>query len=326
MSTNSEDLIRKVGRRTIEIETETLKALQSTIDDTFVACVQALFESTGRLVVSGIGKTAIIAQKIVATLNSTGTPALYLHAADAIHGDLGMIQEQDSVLLISKSGETAEIKLLSALVSKNGNRLIAMVSRAECSLARHADYILTTPITQEADPNRLAPTASTTAQMALGDAIALSLMALRGFSPQDFAQYHPGGTLGKQLYMRVHELCAMHETPVVAPNTPLQAVILEISSKRLGATAVIEPKDGRLAGVITDGDLRRMLPGRNDISNITAADIMSHAPKTILSDELAVHALAKMRDHGISQLIVLDGQGAYQGLIHLHDLVREGLV
>ncbi|MEM8583792.1 MAG: KpsF/GutQ family sugar-phosphate isomerase [Bacteroidota bacterium] len=326
MSTNSQALIRQVGKRTIAIETEALMALQSAIDDTFVACVEAIFQSPGRLVVSGIGKTAIIAQKIVATLNSTGTPALYLHAADAIHGDLGMIQQDDSVMLISKSGETDEIKLLSALVRKNGHRLIAMVSRADCSLSRQADFILITPIDQEADPNRLAPTASTTAQMALGDAIALALMALRGFSPQDFAQYHPGGTLGKQLYMRVHELCTQHETPIVWPDTDIQATILEISGKRLGATAVLDPETRSLVGIITDGDLRRMLPGRNDISDIKAADIMSSTPKTILADELAVHALAKMRDHGISQLVVLDEQGEYQGFVHLHDLVREGLV
>lgn len=326
MSTNSQELIRKVGKRTVAIETEALIALQSAIDDTFVACVEAIFQSPGRLVVSGIGKTAIVAQKIVATLNSTGTPALYLHAADAIHGDLGMIQQNDSVMLISKSGETDEIKLLSALVRKNGHRLIAMVSRSDCSLSRQADFILITPIDQEADPNRLAPTASTTAQMALGDAIALALMALRGFSPQDFAQYHPGGTLGKQLYMRVHELCSQHETPAVWPDTDIQSAILEISSKRLGATAVLDPETKSLVGIITDGDLRRMLPGRNDISDIKAADIMSSTPKTILADELAVHALAKMRDHGISQLVVLDEQGKYQGFIHLHDLVREGLV
>ncbi|MEM6394801.1 MAG: KpsF/GutQ family sugar-phosphate isomerase [Bacteroidota bacterium] len=326
MSTNSQDLIRRVGQRTIEIETETLVALKSSVDDTFVACVEALFQSSGRLVVSGIGKTAIVAQKIVATLNSTGTPALYLHAADAIHGDLGMVQPEDSVMLISKSGETDEIKLLSALVSKNGNRLIAMVGKADCSLSRQADFILRTPVDREADPNRLAPTASTTAQMALGDAIALSLMALRGFSPKDFAQYHPGGTLGKQLYLRVRELCALHEVPKVSPDTELQAVILEISSKRLGATAVIDPQTEELLGIITDGDLRRMLPGRSDISNITAADIMSKSPKSIHADALAVNALSLMRDNSISQLIVLDEKGKYHGFIHLHDLVREGLV
>lgn len=326
MSTNSQDLIRQVGKRTIAIETEALVALQSSIDDTFVACVETLFQSKGRIVVSGIGKTAIVAQKIVATLNSTGSPALYLHAADAIHGDMGMIQAEDSVMLISKSGETDEITLLGALVKKNGNRLIAMVGKPECSLSRQADFILRTPVDREADPNRLAPTASTTAQMALGDAMALSLMALRGFSPKDFAQYHPGGTLGKQLYLRVRELCALHEVPQVTPDTALQAVILEISSKRLGATAVIDPTSNELLGIITDGDLRRMLPGRSDISNITAQDIMSENPKSIHVDELAVHALSIMRDNSINQLIVLDEQGKYHGLIHLHDLVREGLV
>ncbi|MEM7572172.1 MAG: KpsF/GutQ family sugar-phosphate isomerase [Bacteroidota bacterium] len=326
MSSNTQDLIRRVGKETIAIEAQTLNELIISINDDFVACVEAIYSDSGRLVVSGIGKTAIIAQKLVATLNSTGTPALYLHAADAIHGDIGMVQEGDSVLLLSKSGETAEIKLLAALVTKNGNRLIAMVGRPECSIARQADYVLLTPVSQEADPNQLAPTASTTAQMAMGDALALSLMALRGFSPADFAQYHPGGTLGKQLYLRVCDLYPLNERPSVGPDTDLQATILEITSKRLGATAVLDPTNGALIGIITDGDLRRMLPGRTDLSSILAQDIMHPSPKTVFADSLAIKALATMREHSISQLVVVDGEGNYLGFLHLHDLLREGLI
>ncbi len=314
------------AQRTIRIEAEALHALADSLDDTtdFLACIETIHRSTGRVVLTGIGKSAIVAQKISATLNSTGQPALFLHAADAIHGDLGMVQPGDVVVCLSKSGETAEVKVLAPLVRNFGNCLIAMTANRESTLARQADFVLWTPVEQEADPNNLAPTVSTTAQMALGDALAMSLLMLRGFSSADFAKFHPGGALGKQLYLRVHELCALNERPAVSPEATLREVILEISSKRLGATAVLDPA-GHLLGVVTDGDLRRMLQKTADIGNLTAGQIMSPAPKSIAPDALAVHALALMRQHSISQLLVLD-HGRYVGMVHLHDLVREGLV
>lgn len=314
------------AQRTIRIEAEALMALADSLDDTtdFQACVETIYQCQGRAVLTGIGKSAIVAQKIVATLNSTGQPALFLHAADAIHGDLGMIQPGDVVLCLSKSGESAEIKVLVPLVKNFGNCLIAITANRQSTLARQADYVLWTPIDQEADPNNLAPTTSTTSQMALGDAIAVALLALRGFSPSDFAKFHPGGALGKQLYLRVHELCALHERPVVHANATLREVILEITGKRLGATAVLDDA-GALLGIVTDGDLRRMLQHSTDFGHITAQEIMTRSPKTIDPDALAVDALALLRQHSISQLLVLkDGQ--YQGIVHLHDLVREGLV
>lgn len=323
---NNASLITRVGRQTIEIEAAALLRLTSSIDNDFVAAVNAVFLTKGRLVVTGIGKTAIVARKIVATLNSTGTPALFLHAADAIHGDIGMIREEDVVLCISKSGETEEIKMLAALVQQRGNTIIAMVSHANCSLARNADHILLTPHDREADPNDLAPTTSTTLQMALGDAMATALLALRGFSPEDFANYHPGGSLGKQLYLRVADLCVHHGQPAVSPLASLRETILEMSAKRLGATAVLHPEDNSLLGIITDGDLRRMLARSTDLSVISAADIMSTSPKTVLADTLAVRAFERLRQHNISQLVVLGPEGEYRGFVHLHDLMREGFV
>ena len=326
MKTTGTQSILDAAQRTIRIEAAALQALADSLDDTtdFQACVEAIFHCQGRVVLTGIGKSAIVAQKIVATLNSTGQPALFLHAADAIHGDLGMIQPGDVVLCLSKSGESAEIKVLVPLVKNFGNCLIAITANRQSTLARQADYVLWTPIDQEADPNNLAPTTSTTSQMALGDAIAVALLALRGFSPSDFAKFHPGGALGKQLYLRVHELCALHERPLVHANATLREVILEITGKRLGATAVLDD-DGALLGIVTDGDLRRMLQHSTDFGHITAREIMTRSPKTIDPDALAVDALALLRQHSISQLLVLkDGQ--YQGIVHLHDLVREGLV
>jgi arabinose-5-phosphate isomerase len=276
------------------------------------------------LVVSGIGKSAVIAQKIVATLNSTGTPSLFMHAADAIHGDLGMIRPEDVVLCISKSGETAEIKVLVPLLRHLGNTLVGMTSKADSFLGRQADLLLHTPVDQEADPNNLAPTASTTAQIAMGDALATSLLASRGFTPQDFAQFHPGGALGKQLYLRVSDLYPQNERPVVTPKADIRQTILEMTSKRLGCTAVLDEQE-HLLGVITDGDLRRMLEDGRDTQGLTAADIMSSQPRTIQADALAVKALEQMRANSITQLIVLDGQ-QYVGIIHLHDLIREGLI
>lgn len=315
-----------IARQTIRIEAETLLALADSLDDTtdFQACVEAIATSQGRLVLTGIGKSAIVAQKITATLNSTGTPALFLHAADAIHGDLGMIRPYDLVLCISKSGETSEIRVLVPLVKNFGNPIIAMTANRQSTLARQADFVLWTPIEQEADPHNLAPTASTAAQMALGDALAVALLAHKGFSTSDFAKFHPGGALGKQLYLRVRDLYLLHERPVVGPDATLHEVILEISSKRLGATAVLDAA-GQLLGIITDGDLRRMLQRGGDLTGICARDILSPSPRHIGPDALAVDALTLLRQHSITQLLVLE-EGRYLGMVHLHDLVREGLV
>ncbi len=319
--------ILDIARRTISLEAEALLALAASLDDSpdFQRLVEDVAASpSSRLVVTGIGKSAIVAQKIVATLNSTGTPALFLHAADAIHGDLGMVQPADFVICLSKSGETPEIKVLAPLVKNFGNPLVAITANQKSSLARQADYLLYTPIEQEADPNNLAPTTSTTSQMALGDALAVSLLSRKGFGSQDFAKFHPGGALGKQLYLRVQDLYPLHERPVVGPDATLSEVIVEISSKRLGATAVISPND-ELLGVITDGDLRRMLQRGGDFSTVKAIEILSPAPKYVSPDTLAVNALALMRQHSISQLLVVDN-GHFLGIVHLHDLLREGLV
>ena len=321
------DSILDIARRTIRLEAEALLALAESLDDStdFQRFVEDVAAAAGsRLVVTGIGKSAIVAQKIVATLNSTGTPALFLHAADAIHGDLGMVQATDFVICLSKSGETPEIKVLAPLVKNFGNPLVAITANPHSSLAKQADYLLFTPIEQEADPNNLAPTSSTTAQMALGDALAVALLSRKGFGSQDFAKFHPGGALGKQLYLRVQDLYTLHERPVVGPEATLSEVILEISSKRLGATAVVNT-DEALLGVITDGDLRRMLQRGGDFNTVRARDILSPAAKSVSPDTLAVHALAMMRQHSISQLLVVDN-GRFLGIVHLHDLLREGLV
>lgn len=322
---NTKEIIRRTARQTIAIEIATLEMLQASINDDFVACVEAIYQSPGRLVVTGIGKSAIVAQKIVATLNSTGTPALFMHAADAIHGDLGMVRPYDLVLCLSKSGETAEIKVLAPLVRNLGNLLIGMTAKKDSFLARQANFLLHTPITQEAEPNNLAPTASTTAQMAMGDALATALLAVRGFSPQDFAQYHPGGALGKQLYLKVSDLYPNNQRPLVKPHYTLQESILEITAKCLGATAVVD-EDEKLCGIITDGDLRRMLEKGLNFTQLHAADVMHPQPRTILDTALAVNALEKMRTNSISQLIVVNEEGHYLGFVHLHDLIREGLI
>ncbi len=321
----TKDIIRRTATQTLAIEIATLEMLHASINDDFVACVEAIYQAPGRLVVTGVGKSAIIAQKIVATLNSTGTPALFMHAADAIHGDLGMVRPHDLVLCLSKSGETAEIKVLAPLVSNLGNLLIGMTSKEDSFLARRADFLLHTPITKEADPNNLAPTASTTAQMAMGDALATSLLALRGFSSQDFAQYHPGGALGKQLYLRVSDLYPNNQRPEVSPSNTLQESILEITAKCLGATAVVD-EENKLCGIITDGDLRRMLEKGLNFTQLCAADVMHTQPRTILDSALAVNALEQMRTNSISQLIVINEAGHYLGFVHLHDLIREGLI
>lgn len=311
---------------TVRIEADALNALAESLEGSsdFARCVEAIAASPGRLILTGIGKSAIVAQKIVATLNSTGTPAMFLHAADAIHGDLGMIRVHDLVLCLSKSGESSEIKVLIPLLKNFGNPLIAMTAQRNSTLGRQADYLLWTPIEQEADPNGLAPTASTTSQMALGDALAVALLAYKGFSPADFGKFHPGGALGKQLYLRVRDLYTLHERPAIHLNATLQDIILEISSKRLGATAVLD-EDEKLLGIITDGDLRRMLQRGADFAGVRATDLLVRNAKSIAPDELAVNALALMREFSISQLLVLEN-GHYLGMVHLHDLIREGLV
>lgn len=317
--------ILKVAKETIDIEAKTIESLSKALDDSFPALVRLIYKSPGRLVISGIGKSAIVAQKIVATLNSTGTPSLFLHAADAIHGDLGMVGEKDVVVCISKSGETAEIKVLAPLVRSRSNTLVAMTSNKESYLAQQSDFLLHTPVSKEADPNNLAPTASTTAQMAMGDALAMGLLALRGFSAADFARYHPGGALGKQLYLRVDDLYKNNAKPQVYEDSPLTDIILEISSKRLGMTAVLKRESNELMGIITDGDLRRMLSSASTIEGVQAKDIMSPNPIMTTPDTMAMKAFNLMKEHSITQLIVHENQ-QYLGAVHLHDFLREGLV
>jgi arabinose-5-phosphate isomerase len=316
--------IQNIALRTIVTEASAIRALGDFIDEGFELVVRRLADLKGRLVVSGIGKSAIIGQKIVATLNSTGTPSLFMHAADAIHGDLGMIREEDAVMVISKSGNSPEIKVLVPLIRNLGNTLIGMVGNLDSFLAQHSDHVLNTTVDQEACPNNLAPTTSTTAQMVMGDALAVCLMELKGFSPEDFARYHPGGTLGKKLYLQVGELAAQNQRPEVREDSPLKKVIVEITEKRLGVTAVLDGK-GSLTGVITDGDLRRMLEKGGDLDKLVAADIMTRGPKTIDAATLAVDALDRMKKSDITQLLVTD-EGRFAGVIHVHDLIREGLL
>ncbi len=313
-----------IARRTLELEAQALSELSSSINPDFESVVHVLNDMKGRLVISGIGKSAIVGQKIVATLNSTGTPSIFMHAADAIHGDLGMIQHDDVVMIISKSGESPEIKMLITLIKNLGNTLIGMVGNMHSILAASSDHIINTTVSQEACPNNLAPTASTTAQMAMGDAIAVSLMELKGFTADDFAKFHPGGTLGKKLYLRVDDLSKQNEKPAVGPDSNIKEVIVEMTKKRLGLTAVIDASH-KVLGVITDGDLRRMLEKDIDIEHKKAKDIMSKEPKSIVPDALAVDALDRMRKNNITQLIVKTGE-EYAGVIHLHDLIKEGLV
>ncbi len=317
--------IQSIARRTVALEADSLAGLQAFIDDGFSAAVQAVAASKGRLVVSGIGKSAIVAQKIVATLNSTGTPSLYMHAADAIHGDLGMVQHDDVVMILSKSGESPEIKVLVPLIRNFGNPLIAMVGKLDSFLAKQSDFILNTTVSQEACPNNLAPTSSTTAQMVMGDALAVCLMEISGFNGQDFAKFHPGGNLGKRLYMRVRDLYTHNEKPAVSPDATLKEVILAISGSRLGITAVTGAQN-ELLGVITDGDLRRMLEKEQTLTGIRASEIMTPHPRSIGPDELAVDALERLKKHDITQLTVTDTANHYLGVLHLHDLIKEGLI
>ncbi|MDF2437265.1 MAG: Arabinose 5-phosphate isomerase [Bacteroidota bacterium] len=320
---NSIDKIIQLAKTTLNIEADAVRNLQNFIDSDFSACVELIGNSKGRVVITGIGKSAIIAQKIVATMNSTGTPAIFMHAADAIHGDLGTIQLDDVVICISKSGNTPEIKVLVPLLKHGGNKLIALVGNVESYLAKEADHILNCSVEKEACPNNLAPTSSTTAQMALGDALAVCLLDYKGFSSKDFAKYHPGGALGKKLYLKVGDISGQNQKPQVKPEDPIKSVILEISSKRLGAAAVV--KDNELVGVITDGDLRRMLEKTESIAELKAADIMNKTPKQIDAAELAVSAMELLEKYNITQLIVTD-QGKYHGFVHLHDLLKEGII
>jgi arabinose-5-phosphate isomerase len=316
--------IIEAGRNTIRMETAAVAALEQLLDDQFGKAVELILACKGRVVVSGIGKTAIVAQKIVATLNSTGTPAVFLHAADAIHGDLGMVQEQDVVMLLSKSGESPEIKVLLSLIRGFGNPLIGMVGNLQSILATQSDIVLNTTVAKEACMNNLAPTSSTTVQMVMGDALAVTLMEMRGFGTDDFARFHPGGTLGKRLYLRVHEVSAHNQRPRVAIDTALKQVIIEITSKRLGATAVTDD-NGLLLGIITDGDLRRLLEKEGVREGLKAGDIMTRNPKTVEGDALAAEALDLMRVHDITRLVVTNDR-QYLGFIDLNNLVREGII
>jgi len=315
--------IKEIARRTIKTEAEIVSKLVSYVDDDFAGCVELIYQSKARVVITGVGKSAQIAGKIVATLNSTGTPAIFMHAGDAVHGDLGIIQKDDIIICISNSGNTAEIKVLIPFIKMSGNKLIAMVGNRDSYLARQADFIIETTIEKEACPNNLAPTSSTTAQIVMGDALAVSLLECRGFTTSDFAKFHPGGALGKRLYLRVADLYTQNERPVVSVNQDISSTIIEISSKRLGATAVMDGQ--KLAGMITDGDLRRMIQSGKLFDKVTAGDIMSKNPKTIEAESLVVHALEIMRANNITQLLVTEN-GDYKGVIHLHDILTEGIL
>ena len=314
----------------IDNEANAIIGLKHQIDDDFQKTVELILESQGNLVFSGIGKSAIIAQKIVATMNSTGTTAVFMHAADAIHGDLGIVREKDIVVILSKSGETPEIKVLVPLIKLRGNKIVAMVGNRQSYLASQADFILDVSVSEEAIPDSLAPTSSTTAQLVMGDALALILMRCRGFSTSDFAKFHPGGALGKQLYLRVKDLYMRNERPEpeVGPDDNLTQVIIEMTHKRLGATVVTSRdasgNDAAIVGIITDGDLRRMLMNTPDIEHVKASQIMTSNPKTIDEDALVVDALHKMRQNSITQLPVVH-DGKYLGIIHLHDILKEGI-
>ncbi len=322
------DLITKenilaIAKKTILSESEAITKLIDFLDENFYEAVQRIYETKGRLIVTGIGKSAIIAQKMVATFNSTGTPSMFLHAAEAIHGDLGMIQNEDVIICISKSGNSPEIKVLVPLLKRFGNTLIAITGNITSFLAKGSDYILNTTVNTEACPINLAPTNSTTAQLVMGDALAVCLMEMRDFKPEDFAVYHPGGALGKKLLLRVKDMIEHSLKPAVTPDTSIKKAIFEISEKRLGVTAVIE--DNKIIGIITDGDIRRMLNDVDTIADLTARDIMSKNPKVVSSETMAVDALNILEDFSITQLIVADN-GEYKGVLHLHDILKEGIV
>ncbi|HQE33560.1 MAG TPA: KpsF/GutQ family sugar-phosphate isomerase [Flavobacterium alvei] len=320
---NTKENILILAKKTILSESESIAKLIDFIDFNFVEATQILFQSKGRLIVTGIGKSAIIAQKMVATFNSTGTPSLFLHASEAIHGDLGMVQPDDIVLCISKSGNSPEIKILVPLLKRFGNTLIAMTGNISSFLAKESQFVLNTTVDAESCPHNLAPTNSTTAQLVMGDALAMCLMNLRNFSREDFAKYHPGGSLGKKLLLQVKDMLENSLKPMVTPDAPIKKVILEISEKRLGATAVVE--NDKVIGVITDGDIRRMLNENDTFTHLTAKDIMTKTPKMIQSTTMVVQALNILEDFSITQLIVVDHE-QYKGIIHLHDILKEGIV
>ena len=320
---NTTQSILNIAKSTIKLESKSIDYLAELLTDDFAKAVELIYNSKGRVIITGIGKSAIIANKIVATLNSTGTPAIFMHAADAIHGDLGLILEDDVVICISKSGNTPEIKVLVPLIKNANNKMIAITGNIDSFLGHQADFILNAYVEQEACPNNLAPTTSTTAQLVMGDALAVCLLELRGFSSKDFAKYHPGGALGKRLYLRVNDLSSQNEKPQVNLEATLKEVIVEITEKMLGVTAVVE--DAKIIGIITDGDLRRMLSKSDDITGLKAKDIMSNNPRRITEDAMAVDAKEVMEEFGISQLLV-EYEGKYAGVVHLHDLIKEGII
>ncbi len=320
---NDTTSILSIAKRTIQTESGAIENLISLLDHQFEEAIQCIVDSKGRVVISGVGKSALIAAKIVATFNSTGTPAIFMHAADAIHGDLGTVQKNDVVICISKSGNTEEIKMLVPLIKRGENKLIAITGNLDSVLAKRADFVLNTYVEKEACPNNLAPTTSTTAQMVMGDALAISLLELRGFSSSDFAKFHPGGALGKRLYLRVSDIVSNNLKPLVDFDANVKEVIVEISEKMLGVTAVVE--NDKVVGVVTDGDIRRMLNKYDNISGLTAKDIMTSNPKTIKPDVLAIKALESMQQKGISQLLVMDG-AEYLGVVHIHNLINEGIL
>ncbi|MEQ5789517.1 KpsF/GutQ family sugar-phosphate isomerase [Muricauda sp. NFXS6] len=315
--------ILAIAKRTLEIESKAVAHLIGLLDDQFAHAVQHILESDGRVIVSGVGKSAIVASKIVATLNSTGTPAIFMHAADAIHGDLGTIQQNDVVICLSQSGNTPEIKALLPLIKSGNHKLIGITGNMDSVLAKQADFVLNTYVEKEACPNNLAPTTSTSAQMSMGDALAISLLELKGFSSSDFAKYHPGGALGKKLYLRVADIVVKNQKPQVDINADIKEVIMEISEKMLGVTAVLD--QGKVVGIVTDGDVRRMLSKYDNISGLTARDIMTSNPKTIDTDTLAVKALKLLQEKSISQLLAFDGE-TYAGVVHIHNLINEGIL
>ena len=315
--------ILQTARDTILIEAEAIKKLADRVDSDFESAVETILNSNGRVIVTGIGKSANIATKIVATMNSTGTPAVFMHAADAIHGDLGNIQKSDVVICISKSGNTPEIKVLLPLIKNSGNQIIAITGNPDSFLGKHADHVLNSFVEKEACPNNLAPTTSTTAQLVIGDALAVCLLSMKDFTSRDFAKYHPGGTLGKKLYLRVSDLVSNNEIPEVRPDTPIKDVIVEISEKRLGTTAVVENE--KLVGIVTDGDIRRMLERNTDIKSLKASDVMTPDPIQVESDTMAVEALDIMEQKNITQILVSEN-GKYVGVVHFHDLLKEGII
>lgn len=320
---NQHTRIISVAKQTIETESKAILYLAELVTEEFAEAVEYIYNSEGRVIITGIGKSANIATKIVATLNSTGTPAIFMHAADAIHGDLGTIQQRDIVICISKSGNTPEIKVLVPLIKAIGNKLIGITSNKESFLGQQADFVLHAYVEKEACPNNLAPTTSTTAQLVIGDALAMCLLDLRGFSSRDFARFHPGGSLGKKLYLRVSDLTSLNEKPQVHPDTDVKKVIVEISEKMLGVTAVVE--NDKVIGIITDGDLRRMLTKVDHFAGLTAKDIMTRNPKKISNDAMAIEAMELMDTHGITQILA-EENGQYCGVVHIHNLTKEGII